>query len=1006
MDYSAEMKTTLFALIALLLSTAHADEIETLFDGTKAMVWDMARDAKRLQRELSISEIKAATNPPALDWRFVSKGVSFNDLFLRQPIERDFTSIRICVRNLGVVCTFGAKVQAAGGVEWTASLARLAASNDWQWVELARKDWHTAPWSHDADGHLDFPLDYFALIAFDVKAGTEYHLQVARVEVVRPDPPRLTIHDWTCPTTLHAGQATSCKLIFALDRAGLVDDAHLVFRRDNLEFLRLPLALPTPPTELAPNQRVALGDLELHIPLFTCGGKITVTPEIGGSRLAEGSKAATVTIQPRQPGRTVAEVKVHHGTPTLFINGQPHNGMVWATYRPTEKVFRDFTQAGVSLFTFCGTPTEAGYGLSKTVWVTPDQFDYTEFDQRVTMLLETNPDAYFFPRLYLHAPQWWSVRHPNDVVLADLGDGRTRTFLHSGDKPAPSWASTAWRDDTVAALRRLIAHIEASPYADRVVGYHLASGTTEEWMMWGANENEWVDYSPANVTRYRQWLREKYHSLEQLRSAWHDNAATFENAAIPTKAQRQQAGLGSLRDPAREQAIIDFYLYNSDLVADTIDHFARAVKELTHRQKIVGVFYGYLLQLCGEQRQQNAGHLALARLLASPNVDFLASPTSYAFRKLGGEGTAHFMSLFDSVKLHGKLWFNENDVRTSLSGGQLGEWGRPADLDGDILQQNKELALALVNGSAQWWFDVGGNKYNHPRLLNHIGALVKAATAAQACDRSAVDEVALVVDEKSLCDLRVADPLGKGLLVGQLPALQRIGAPVGHYLVNDLSQLQRHKVFFFMTSFAPSAEDRRVVNALKRDGHVLVFFAAAGLYRNGQIDEMAMRDFTGINLRLSKDPAVLRISCPPGHALTEGLAGGSYGMDQKTSPVCYADDGDAIVLGTLADGHAGLVLKQYHGWTAIYSAAPLMPTSLLRRIAELGGVHFYTAAGDVVWATHDLLGVSVHHAGPRTIALPRSVAVRDLYSGATLGDNLHFFQADFGENATRVFCVQ
>jgi hypothetical protein len=602
----------------------------------------------------------------------------------------------------------------------------------------------------------------------------------------------------------------------------------------------------------------------------------------------------------------------------------------------------------------------------------------------------------------------------------------------------------------------MIAHIEASPYADRVIGYHLASGTTEEWMMWGANENEWVDYSKANVARFRQWLHDKYGSIEQLRRAWRNDQVTFDRAAIPTKAQRQQTGLGALRDPAREQATIDFYLYNSDLVADTINYFAGAVKDATHREKITGVFYGYLLQLCGEQRQQNAGHLALARVLASPDVDFLTSPTSYAFRQIGGEGTAHFMSLFDSVKLHGKLWFNENDVRTSVSGGQTGEWGRSANLGGDLLQQDKELALALVNGAAQWWFDVGGNRYNHPRLMGRIGELVKAASAAQPLDHSAVDEVALVVDEKSLCDLRVADPLGNWLLLGQLPALQRIGAPVGHYLVTDLPQLTdrdrspvaaathlpqqrtdsaagelspravtgdrsrsenlsavhqrvgtaRHKVFLFPTSFAPTAADRRAVDALKRDGHVLVFFYAPGLYRDGQIDELAMREFTGINLRLAKEPTALRITCPPGHALTEGLPGSGYGVDDKTAPVCYADDPEATVLGTLPDGRAGLVLKQHDGWTAIYSAAPLMPTPLLRRIAELGRVHFYTAPGDVVWATRDLIGVSVHQAGPRTITLPHSAAVTDLYGGTRVGDNVRSFQADFADRATRVFVVQ
>ncbi len=570
------MKTVFVFTISVLLITAaaRADNIEVLFDATGVAAWDVARDADRLQREFSVSEVSATTNPPALDWRFVSRGVTFNDLFLRRPIARDFTRVRVRIRNEGAAVTLAAKVREASGAEWTVRSVPLGASNDWQWIEFARPDWHPAGWSRDADKRLDFPLEYFTLIAFDVKAGAEYRLRVARVEVVRPDPPVLSVEAFALPSQLRAGEAARLTLAFTLDQAALTDEAHLVFRQGNVELLRVPLALPTPASKLAPAERVRLRDIEFRVPLYAPGGEFTVVPEIGGARLSDNSPVVTVTIQSRAPGKTVAEVKVHHGTPTLFINGEPHNGMAWATYGPTSAVFRDFTQAGVTLYTFSGTPTEGGYGLSKTVWVAPDQFDYSEFDQRVMMLLRVNPNAYFFPRLYLHAPKWWSERHPDDVVLTDPGDGKPRPFIHSGGKPAPSWASAAWRRDTVAALRRMIAHIEASPYADRIIGYHLASGTTEEWMMWGGNENEWMDYSPVNVGHFRQWLRETYGSLAQLRRAWRNEEVTFDTATIPTKSRRQWTGLGALRDPAREQATIDFYRYNSDLVAETINYFA------------------------------------------------------------------------------------------------------------------------------------------------------------------------------------------------------------------------------------------------------------------------------------------------------------------------------------------------------------------------------------------------------------------------------------------------
>ena len=230
--------------------------------------------------------------------------------------------------------------------------------------------------------------------------------------------------------------------------------------------------------------------------------------------------------------------------------------------------------------------------------------------------------------------------------------------------------------------------------------------------MWGGNEGKWVDFSPVNVARFRQWLQAKYHTADALRSAWADPAVTFESATVPARREREATKLATLRDPQSERRVIDFYDYNAHLVADTIASFAKVVKESTRRKNLVGVFYGYVLQLCADHRQQNAGHTALQEVWNCPDVDFVTSPTSYAFRT-PGTGYSHFMSLTDSVKLHGKLWFDENDVRTSISGGKPGEWGRPSDVAGDIIQQDKEVANCIAHGAAQWWFDVGSNRYDN-----------------------------------------------------------------------------------------------------------------------------------------------------------------------------------------------------------------------------------------------------------------------------------------------------
>jgi hypothetical protein len=318
-------------------------------------------------------------------------------------------------------------------------------------------------------------------------------------------------------------------------------------------------------------------------------------------------------------------------------------------------------------------------------------------------------------------------------------------------------------------------------------------------------------------------------------------------------------------------------------------------------------------------------------------------------------------------------------------------------------------AAVFVNGAAQWWFDVGGNRYDNPTLMKRIAGYVRNAREVLALDRSPVDQVAFVVDEDSLTRLRVADPLGRRLLLAQIPALRRLGAPSGDYLTADLRAIMDRKLFIFPTSFAPDAAQRRTVDALKGDGRVLVFLYAPGIYNpRSRIDESAMQRFTGIRLRLRSTPGVLRVTiADAADPLVKGLHGTAYGpKGRRTLPAVWGDDPDAEVLGTLPDGTPGLVIRRFPKWTAVFSAAPLLPAALLRNLARLADVHLYIDTPDVVWASHDLLAVSVDKGGPRLIHLPRICDVRDLYTGEPVAAAVREFRAKFAPKATRVFVLR
>ncbi|HQK95714.1 MAG TPA: beta-galactosidase, partial [Armatimonadota bacterium] len=557
--------------------------------------------------------------------------------------------------------------------------------------------------------------------------------------------------------------------------------------------------------------------------------------------------------------------------------------------------------------------------------------------------------------------------------------GEPKLLLEAEGKPCPSWASQAWRDDAGYALRRYIRHVRSSPYADRVLGYHVASGTTEEWMYWGANEGRFCDYSPVARQAFRRWLRDRYGSDAALQAAWGRADVTLDTADVPTFARRSATEHFAFRDPTAARDVIDLHLFLANITTEAIRALARVVKDETDGQALMGTFYGYVLQLVGEQRQQNAGHLDLMGVLDCPDIDFVTSPTSYAFRTLG-DGYSHFMSLLDSVKLHGKLWFDENDIRTWLVDAPAGQWGRYDTFEDSLRMQQREFANVIGNGCGMWWFDMGGGWYDDERMLAAIERMRAIADETVHWDRSPVAEVAMVVDDASLAAMQTGNAISWPLLMQQMLELGRIGAPIATYALADIGAMPDMKLYLFANAFAPTEDQVEAIRRkVRRNGAWAVWIYAPGVVDGGQLRPEAAERLTGFRLGMVDEQAPLTVSLTAdGHAAT-GLRDMTYGPATAFGPVFFADDPDIEAWGTLgANAKCGLAARRFHAWTSVYSAAPALPTALLRRLAAAAGVHLYADAGDAVYANRSVLAVAFGSPGEKVIRLPHPATVTDL----------------------------
>jgi hypothetical protein len=361
-----------------------------------------------------------------------------------------------------------------------------------------------------------------------------------------------------------------------------------------------------------------------------------------------------------------AQVKIYHGTPTVFINDIPYfYRLMWGSPPTTDGYVLDacarrYAEANVHLFTF-----DMGTGGTTPDWCGPKpdiegHIDLSTLYTRFHHVLDADPEARFHIRVHLEMPPWWQDLYPQECEL--VSDGR---------RLCQSFASKIWRKQAKEFIRTLITHISEIGLSERVVAYQCGTGSSGEWVK-GPSAMGLVcgDYSKPMQDYFQGWLRQYYKDdVFAFRSAWADSSVNFSKATVPSPEAQFTTTQYTFRNPKKERSVIDYYHALSDLCADLLIDFCATVRKATEGKALAGAFYGYLMELAwnagffGEgvdseySTYQRSGHLGLAKVLKSPEVDFLVSPYSYGFRGIGGEGCA--MQPTESLRIHNKLYIFE-----------------------------------------------------------------------------------------------------------------------------------------------------------------------------------------------------------------------------------------------------------------------------------------------------------------------------------------------------------
>jgi len=242
--------------------------------------------------------------------------------------------------------------------------------------------------------------------------------------------------------------------------------------------------------------------------------------------------------------------------------------------------------------------------------------------------------------------------------------------------------------------------------------------------------------------------------------------------------------------------------------------------------------------------------------------------------------------------------------------------------------------------------------------------------------------------------------------------LPRLGAPFDVYLLQDLLEgnLPPYKLCIFLNVFRLDVKRRAALKrAIRRDKRMSLWIYAPGLIKDGLSLEH-MTDLTGFRFGIGEQPWGPLVHITDfGHPITRDLNQDLFwGTNSKLAPLFHVDDPEAQVLGQVvySQGNCkpGFAVKTFPEWTSVYSAAPNLPASVLRGIARFAGVHIYSDAGDVLYASRQLLGVHTAGGGNRTFKLPRRVeVVFDLFENKAVAKNAAEFEANLSRASTSLF---
>lgn len=716
------------------------------------------------------------------------------------------------------------------------------------------------------------------------------------------------------------------------------------------------------------------------------------------SWMTEGQGNYDIKIQDRKvPGDpiTVKLAQTANG-PVPLLNGKPYYFNVLTVHNYSNGYDGVATGMEGRNSPFNVIAIRLGGSGDTNWWVGPDEYDFTSVDRNLSLMLERYPDSNLALYVWCHPNNWYTKKYPERISLQE--DGGIYQYYVS----PVSFSNAEVRKDAQKAIYALVKHIEKY-FGSRTVLYNLMGGISCEWQGWSSHSDNFSDYSPNGIQDFMNYAA----------------ALNIPVNGMPSGEARKHTDTGVFRNPVTDKDAILYDKFYSESIANCINDIAAAAKQACNNTKLVGTYYGYLMEYANLGYGVNGGgHNAMYILLNSPFMDFFLSPQSYGIRSFGAPNGE--MKPYGAIRAAGKLSMLEDDTRTHLTEKTDFEQTLNLPLTLNILKRNIGMSLSR-NTPLNHLPLVGGNELADPNIRALFGRTLKVGQYLMEHGHNPDAEIAAVIDEEAIRYLaynrtkvaevpdesrylynhdgslrehsRYVHPIYGEQLYYQRINLAQIGAPVDTILLPDvIKNPAKYKLVIFLNAYKDKPMLRKAMELLRQNNVKVIVMHGAGFIDEKGFSVETLSTCVGMKMAMA-EPGGLRLRVKDGN-----ITGNTYDVNPRFKVV----DKDARVLGNYVDsGDAAVATKG----NMIFYGGALLDSSFARKIASASGVHIFTDSGDNLYASKDIISIHANKMGHKVIHLKEPGDVIDIYTGQIMPRNGDTIEFDMQAFETRVFLI-